>query len=90
MTRALLNKLVIYKQSNGHMTFREAVYDDEGTLTLMGSTPAFPRGLSLDDLEADLDEFTAALDRTVVNEDDLDVDDDFDLEDFEVDEGLPN
>jgi hypothetical protein len=90
MTRALLNKLVIYKQSNGHMTFREAVYDDEGTLTLMGETPAFPRGLSLDDLEADLDEFTTALDRTVINEDDLDVDDDFDLEDFEVDEGLPN
>jgi hypothetical protein len=86
MTRAILNKLVVYKQSNGHMTFREAVYDDEGTLTLMGSTPAFPRGL----LEADLDEFTTALDRTVINEDDLDVDDDFDLEDFEVDEGLPN
>ena len=90
MTRALLNKLVIYKQSNGHMTFREAVYDDEGTLTLMGATPAFPRALSLNDLEADLEEFTAALDRTVINEDDLDVDDDFDLEDFEVDEGLPN
>lgn len=90
MTRAVLNKLVVYKQSNGHMTFREAVYDEEGTLALMGATPAFPRALSLNDLEADLEEFMAALDRTVVNEDDLDVDDDIDLDEFDVDGELAN
>ena len=32
----------------------------------------------------------AALDRTVVNEDDLDVDDDVDLDDFDVDGELAN
>jgi hypothetical protein len=56
----------------------------------IGSTPAFPRGLSLDDLQADLEEFMAALDRTVVLEDDLDVDEDIDLEDFEVNGELAN
>jgi hypothetical protein len=56
----------------------------------MGATPAFPRALSLNDLEADLEEFMAALDRTVVNEDDLDVDDDVDLDDFDVDGELAN
>ena len=38
MTRAILNKLVVYKQSNGYMTFREAVYDEEGDLALIGAT----------------------------------------------------
>jgi hypothetical protein len=90
MTRSILNKLVVYKQSNGHMTFREAVYDEEGDLALIGATPAFPRALSLNDLEADLEEFMAALDRTVVNEDDLDVDDDVDLDDFDVGGELAN
>ena len=44
MTREILNKLVVYKQSNGHMTFREAVYDDEGDLALMGGNPSLPKG----------------------------------------------
>ena len=90
MTRAILNKLVVYQQSNGFMTFREGIYGAEGDLEAMGATPAFPRGLSLDDLQKELEEFMAALDRVVVCEDDLDVDDDIDLEDFEVDEELPN
>jgi len=90
MTRAVLNKMIVYQQSNGFMTFRDAVYDAEGDLVGIGSTPAFPRGLSLDDLQADLEEFMAALDRTVVLEDDLDVDEDIDLEDFEVNGELAN
>jgi len=57
MTRAVLNKMIVYQQSNGFMTFRDAVYDAEGDLVGIGATPAFPRGLSLDDLQADLEEF---------------------------------
>ena len=90
MTRAVLNKMIVYQQSNGFMTLRDAVYDSEGDLVGIGSTPAVPRGLSLDDLQADLEEFMAALDRTVVLEDDLDVDEDIDLEDFEVNGELAN
>ena len=90
MTRAVLNKMIVYQQSNGFMTFRDAVYDSEGDLVGIGATPAFPRALSLNDLEADREEFMAALDRTVVNEDDLDVDDDVDLDDFNVDGELAN
>ena len=43
MTRAVLNKMIVYQQSNGFMTFRDAVYDSEGDLVGIGSTPAFPR-----------------------------------------------
>ena len=90
MTRSVLNKLVVYRRSNGHMTFREAIYDEDGDLALIGVTPAFPRALSLNDLEADLEEFTAALDRTVINEDDIEVDDDVELDEFDIDGELAN
>ena len=90
MLRAMLHKLIVYQESNGYMTIREAVYNAEGQLEVMGATPAFPRGLSLDDLQKELEEFMAALDRVIVCEDDIDVDDDVDLEDFDVDEELPN
>ena len=90
MTRAVLNKIVVYQQDNGFMTFREAVYDVEGNLVAMGATPAFPRGLSLDDMQADLDEFMAALDRQVICEEDIDVDEDVVLENFDIDGELAN
>lgn len=91
MLRAMLHKLIVYQESNGYMTIREAVYNAEGQLEVLGATPAFPRGLSVDDLQKELEEFMNALDRTVVFEDDLEVDDDdVDLEDFDVDEELPN
>jgi hypothetical protein len=90
MTRTVLNKLVAYRRSNGHMTFREALYDEDGDLVLIGVTPAYPRGLSLNDLEADLEEFTAALDRTIINEDDIEVDDDVELDDFDIEGELAN
>ena len=90
MTRTVLNKLVAYRRSNSHMTFREALYDEDGDLVLIGVTPAYPRGLSLNDLEADLEEFTAALDRTIINEDDIEVDDDVELDDFDIEGELAN
>tara|TARA_R110000850_G_scaffold31532_5_gene86451 strand:- start:668 stop:940 length:273 start_codon:yes stop_codon:yes gene_type:complete len=90
MTRTILNKLVVYRRSNGHITFREALYNEDGDLVLIGITPAYPRGLSLNDLEADLEEFSAALDRTVINEDDIEVDDDVELDDFDIDGELAN
>jgi|TARA_R110000803_G_scaffold2273_1_gene7610 hypothetical protein len=90
MTRTILNKLIVYRRSNGYTTFREALYNEDGDLALIGETPAYPRGLSLNDLEADLEEFSAALDRTVINEDDIDVDDDIELDDFDIDGELPN
>jgi hypothetical protein len=90
MTRTILNKLVVYRRSNGHITFREALYNEDGDLVLIGITPAYPRGLSLNDLEADLEEFSAAFDRTVINEDDIEVDDDVELDDFDIDGELAN
>lgn len=83
--RSALNKLVLYQQANGFMTIREAVYGSEGDLDLLGGEPAFPRGLSVEDIRADLEEFYAALERPVIQEGDVDFIESYDLDDFDVD-----
>lgn len=90
MLRAMLHKLIVYQESNGYMTIREVVYNAEGELEVMGATPAFPRGLSIDDLRDELEQFIAALDRQVIHADEIEVDEDVDLDDFEVDGELAN
>lgn len=90
MLRAMLHKLIVFQESNGYMTIREVVYNADGELEVMGATPAFPRGLSIDDLREELENFIAALDRQVIHADEIDVDDDVDLEDFDVGGELAN
>lgn len=90
MLRAMLHKLIVYQEANGYMTIREVVYNAEGELEVMGATPAFPRGLSIDDLRDELEQFIAALDRQVIHADEIEVDEDVDLDDFEVDGELAN
>jgi hypothetical protein len=82
--RSALNKLMLYQQVNGFMTFREAVFNSEGDLELLGDAPAFPRALSLEDMKAELEEFIAALDRPVLYEEDISFIQNYDLEDFDV------
>ena len=88
--RSALNKLVLYQQSNGFMTIREAVYGSEGDLDLLGGEPAFPRGLSVEDIRADLEEFYAALERPIIQEGEFDMVEQVDLDDFDIDGELPN
>lgn len=82
--RAGLNKLMLFQQKNGFMTFRETVFNSEGELELLGEGPAFPRALSIEDMKAELEEFIAALDRPVLLEEDLSFIESFDLDDFDV------
>ena len=74
--RAPLSKIVLFQEANGLFTFREALFDADGDLERLGVTPAFPRGLSVEDVREDLKEFIGAFNRTVIKEEDIEIEPD--------------
>ena len=55
------------------LTFKEAVYDGEGNIERIGISPAFPTGLSVEEIKEDIQEFVKALKRVVIDEENIQI-----------------